>query len=449
MRTSSLIGHTVEALDLFRVSHQPSDLLLKEFFRKRRYLGSKDRRFIAEAYYGVLRNFRLMEFLVDETARTFSPPISAQPVPSVALYAAYAVSTLRADPGELAPDLAGVWRTFADESVCAPFLSMCGSIEPSDVLYQDPVRRIAIEQSFPDEIVREWIDRFGLAEAEALCASLNQPAPITLRVNSLKCSTDECLASLEGEGLLPGRGKYSPWALVLERRVNINAIKSFQQGCFEMQDEGSQLVSMLVEARPGAMIVDACAGGGGKTLHLAAMMDNRGAIAAVDVDERRLLHLEQRIARAGVTIVRMFHGIRDSDALADLRGRADAVLVDAPCSGVGTFRRNPGAKLTFSAEHIAALADVQQSVLSEASRFVRVAGRLVYATCTLLRRENEQIIEAFLARHPEFDVCPAAAILRRQGIELRSDEPYLLLLPHRNSTDGFFAAVMERRSVDS
>ncbi|MCK5572159.1 MAG: RsmB/NOP family class I SAM-dependent RNA methyltransferase, partial [Bacteroidetes bacterium] len=212
----------------------------------------------------------------------------------------------------------------------------------------------------------------------------------------------------------------------------------------EMQDEGSQLLSLLLSARPGECVVDACAGGGGKTLHLGALMRNQGTIVSIDVDEQRLIRMKRRLQRAGVSTALVLSAKRNMDAITQFNGRADAVLVDAPCSGVGTFRRNPGAKLLITRDEVAAIARIQRNVLQQYSTLVRPGGRLLYATCTLLKRENEDIVGGFLSHHPEFTVVPLYPILKALGLDaLRNGQ--MLLLPHRTNTDGFYACLMARR----
>jgi 16S rRNA (cytosine967-C5)-methyltransferase len=209
-----------------------------------------------------------------------------------------------------------------------------------------------------------------------------------------------------------------------------------------MQDEGSQVLSMLLEARPGMTVLDACAGGGGKSLHIAAMMQNRGKIIALDVDAKKLENLVTRSRRAGVTIATAEVVPEDADSTAV--PPADAVLIDAPCSGVGTFRRNPGAKLLCTEEYSLSLSRRQRALVERYAPSVRSGGRLVYSTCTLLRRENQDVVAEFLSLHPEFSLISAADILLRQGVRCPGQETCLELLPHRTGTDGYFAAVMVR-----
>ncbi|HTO93508.1 MAG TPA: RsmB/NOP family class I SAM-dependent RNA methyltransferase, partial [Bacteroidota bacterium] len=230
--------------------------------------------------------------------------------------------------------------------------------------------------------------------------------------------------------------------LVFPKRINAQGLHSFRQGLFEMQDEGSQILSMLLEVRPGMTVIDACAGAGGKSLHIAAMMQNRGKIFALDVDGKKLDNLVMRSRRAGVTIATAT--VVPEDSVLPPVPPADAVLVDAPCSGVGTFRRNPGAKLLCTEGYSLSLSRRQSALLERYAHSVRSGGRLVYSTCTLLRRENQDVVGEFLSSHPDFSLLPVAGILPRQGVRCPGEGTFLELLPHRTGTDGYFAAVMVR-----
>jgi 16S rRNA (cytosine967-C5)-methyltransferase len=444
MRKSSLIGHVAELLDNVLASEQPADAVVREFYRKRHYLGSRDRRYVSETLFGILRNYRLLESI----ARRAIPPGSSPKgprIPSIALCAAYALRLLGEKPPDLLPDIAGLWRVAWFDVDCPAFLESAETMDALEVAGNDPGKRLALETSMPDAIVHEWMVRFGEAEAGELCRASNHPARTTIRVNSIKCTVERCREELHKEGVTTERTVLSPVGLILDRRVNTLALSSFRRGYFELQDEGSQLIAMLLDPRPGSTIVDACAGGGGKTLHLAAIMGNSGEVIAMDVGEQRLRNLRERAQRAGVTIARTIVVGHDSDIPGNLAAHADAVLVDAPCSGVGTFRRNPGAKLTFSNEFVTAVTHTQQDLLSRYAALVKPGGKLVYSTCSLLRRENEEIVEGFVATHPDFSFRSAPDLLRSLGVSAPGEGPFLMLLPHQTSTDGFFASVMARR----
>jgi 16S rRNA (cytosine967-C5)-methyltransferase len=253
---------------------------------------------------------------------------------------------------------------------------------------------------------------------------------------------------LAREGVTSSTTRHSPDGLILEKRVNTGALESFRAGMFEMQDEASQLVSLLVNPVPGTTVVDACAGAGGKSLHLAALMRGEGTVHAFDSDAVRLRSLSTRASRAGAGNIHTAAIEVSAPVDESLTGAADVLLIDAPCSGVGTYRRNPGAKSGFSVGYSAALGELQDSLLQRYHRVVRPGGRLVYATCTLLRRENEGVIERFLGEHPEYRLIPASSVVGSLGVPTAYD-PFLFLLPHETGTDGFFGAVLERVAVSS
>lgn len=439
MKASSLIGHVCELLDLIRPLNGPADTIVTEFFRKRHYLGSKDRRFIADTTFAILRNFALVRF----HARQGLEPFNTSSLPAIAMYISFAIKIQNQASADVLSKVESSWRVSFPKIPCATFVDAIVRSHLPQTILESPLQRIAMMHSFPETIVQEWLERFGATETERLCAALNQPAPTVIRVNTLKATIEECRARLRAEGIESESTRLSPFGLVLNKRINAQASQAFKDGWFEMQDEGSQIISLLLDAKPGETIVDACAGGGGKTLHIAALMRNEGEIHAIDVDEKRLENVRPRLLRAGISIA---HLHRSNDELIDsLRGKADAVLVDAPCSGVGTFRRNPAAKLRFDTQFVDRMVTTQKRVLESSAHFVKPGGRLVYSTCTLLREENEHVVETFLAVQDEFQLMSAASLLREQNIEIEFASAYFTLLPHRTSTDGFFAAVLRRR----
>lgn len=431
MNRTSLIGHVVEIHAAAASARRPADALLAAFFRDRRYLGSRDRRFISEALYGMLRRHRLLA----ETVRSAGLPSS-----SLLLYAAYALTG--PDAETLAGDITPLLGTAAPDAGTA--LRALTAADPLRDPTLTPPERLALETSLPDFLVDEWHSRFGPGEAEQLCRSMNQPAPTTARVNTLRISAEECCTALAAEGVRCTRTSLAPAGIRFDRRVSVRSLQTFRRGFFEMQDEGSQLIGLLVEPPPGGFVVDACAGGGGKTLHLAALMGDRGTIAALEVSGRRLGDIRERLARNGVRSVRVLSATEDREEIGSWKGTADAVLVDAPCSGSGTLRRNPGLRLALAPESVEEAGRIQRSVLQTSADLVRRGGRLVYGTCSLLHRENRQVAEEFIRLRPEFALHPVGEILLRQGVDWHDPSPYLELFPHRHGTDGFFAGVFTR-----
>jgi 16S rRNA (cytosine967-C5)-methyltransferase len=440
MKRSSLYGHTIELLDIIRSSRSPADKVVRGFYRSRRYLGAADRRFISEETFGILRSYRWLESLVADALRRAEVPATFGSSSGILLCAAHAVRSCGRDPDEVGTDLSDLGEPPTTGPDLKSFVESLENALPYSPQEKSPAVILPLEYSLPRFVVQEWLERFGLEETRSLCAALNRPAPTTIRVNTLKCGVEECQTRLAGEGIVSTESRLAPVGLKLTKRVNVESLSAFREGWFEMQDEGSQLLSHLLAVRQGECVVDACAGTGGKTLHLGALMKNRGTILSIDVDDRRLGRLKQRVRRAGVSVSLILTAQRQSAAIDQFRGKADAVLVDAPCSGVGTFRRNPGAKLRLAEQDIGGFARTQRRVLERYSSLVRPGGRLLYATCTLLRQENEEIVRSFLDHHPEFAITPLVPV---QGTNIQSDGS-MLLLPHHTDTDGFYACLMVR-----
>lgn len=296
-----------------------------------------------------------------------------------------------------------------------------------------------------------WLwDRLGLQygneERVALADELLKPASFDLRVNTLKAKRDDVLRRLQKEGFDGARATpLSEIGIRLQKlelgRVDISRHELFEHGVIEVQDEGSQLLAKLVGAKRGEFVIDFCAGAGGKTLALAAMMASTGRLYALDNNERRLDNLGPRLARSGASNVQTMRIENEHDSkLTKFAGKVDRVLVDAPCSGLGTLKRNPDLKWRQSPASIKELVEIQKSILSEAAKLVRAGGRLVYATCSLLAEENEKVAEHFIANHEGWMIIPVS--LRDEAPN--PEKPFAQLLPHRDGCDGFFAAVFER-----
>ncbi|MBC7503021.1 MAG: RsmB/NOP family class I SAM-dependent RNA methyltransferase, partial [Herminiimonas sp.] len=271
------------------------------------------------------------------------------------------------------------------------------------------------------------------------------PAPLDLRVNTVKAKREEVIEALATAPILCEPTPYSQLGIRVVKKPALQNLPLFQSGAIEVQDEGSQLLSLVVGAKRGEMVVDFCAGAGGKTLALGAAMRNTGRLYAFDISEKRLTKLKPRLARSGLSNVHPVQIAHENDAkIKRLAGKIDRVLVDAPCSGLGTLRRNPDVKWRQTQEGLAELNVKQTAILSSAARLVKQGGRLVYATCSLLDEENEAIVTQFLAAHEDFVLVPMKEVLAEQKVELDMQD-YLKLMPHLHQTDGFFAAVLERR----
>lgn len=437
MNLGSLVGHVTELLLHTQGSAKPVDRLVSAFFHARTYLGSRDRRFISDEVYRVIRNRRYLEALLEEYLEEF-PDAAELDLPEKRFLAVYAVSalTLGARTGDDAvpPSL---WTTSFPAVKFGDFAAWV--TDHKDLPFIDPKTLLGVRESFQDWMVERWKAQVG-KELPELLAALNIPGGVTLRVNAIRSSPEECAARLALEGVVTGPARYCPQGLIAEKRFNAQASKTFSEGCYEIQDEGSQIVSILAAPRPGEVVIDGCAGAGGKTLHMAALMENTGEIVAIDNEPKRLRELEKRSRRAGVRIVR---ALLKSEMLPDdLLGTADLVLVDAPCSGSGTIRRNPSFKWTLSESLVGHYQEQQAEILAFNARFVKPGGRLVYATCSLFREENDEVIEAFLAKEKGFRLVSLKEPAAKLGITSESET--LTLYPHRSHTDGFFLALLTR-----
>ncbi|WP_369800104.1 RsmB/NOP family class I SAM-dependent RNA methyltransferase [Vogesella sp. LIG4] len=395
---------------------RPADAVLSAFFRENNKLGASDRHLIAETAFACLRHLELLRHLCGERINTRR----------------LALATLVRIGGSNLRELEGVFKENEREWLA----SIKGAELPAE---------LNVRSGLPG-----WVIGL-LAEQEegdvvALGKGLASAAPLDLRVNSLKMRRDEAVVYLRDSGIECEPTPYSPLGIRLKGKPALSKHPLFVQGAIEVQDEGSQLLGLLTGARRGEMVVDFCAGAGGKTLLLGAQMASTGRLYAFDISEKRLANLKPRLARSGLSNVHSTLIAHENDTkVKRLAGKADRVLVDAPCSGLGTLRRNPDLKYRQSPESVAELNQKQTAILASAARLVRTGGRLVYATCSLLPAENQAIVEAFLAANPGFSLLPANALLAEQKIALDTGD-YLSLRPHLHNSDGFFAAVLQRNA---
>nr|WP_256985793.1 RsmB/NOP family class I SAM-dependent RNA methyltransferase [Bordetella genomosp. 1] len=396
----------------------PADAVLSHWFRANPGLGGRDRAEVAEGVYDVLRNLRryrqLSESGVGNAVRRL------------------AILGLAATRGT-------DWLKEALDSGEAGWLDRVDKIDPATMPR-------AVRLSMPD-----WLfERLStLEDSDALMASLNQTAHLDIRVNPLKGERDALLAALnEGPGarFSPVPMPHSPWGIRFKGHPPVNRYPQFEDGTLEVQDEGSQLLALLVGPRRGEMIIDFCAGAGGKSLLIGALMRSTGRLYAFDVSAARLARAKPRFARSGLSNVVPVAIESENDArVKRLAGKAQRVFVDAPCSGIGTLRRNPDLKWRQQPQALAEMVELQARILKSASRCVAPGGRLVYATCSLLEEENAAQAARFLAENPEFEQLDAARILNDRCPTLNLTGPYVQLRPDQHGTDGFFAAVFERK----
>ena len=419
MHPSALVELATELLhQVLRFEH-PADSVVSDFFRRQRQLGARERHTLAETTYAVLREKPLWQHLA------------------------------QSGKGEMERRLVLLaWQGNA------AFLR--AALAPAEVQWLEQVQAVdraalpeRLRHNLPDWLAERLQAELGADEFWRLVDALNQPAGLDLRVNTLKSRREDAQAALAAAGIAAEPTPFSPLGLRLQGKPPLHKLDVFLRGDVEVQDEGSQLLALLTGAKRGEMVADFCAGAGGKTLALGAMMRNTGRLYAFDVSGHRLAALKPRLARSGLSNVYPVQIAHErDDRIKRLAGKIDRVLVDAPCSGLGTLRRNPDLKWRQSPAAVTEMSVRQAAILASAARLVKPGGRLVYATCSLLQQENEAVAQAFTAAHASgFRVLPAAEALRRAQVadpDTLTQGDHLRLWPHRHATDGFFAAVWER-----
>jgi 16S rRNA (cytosine967-C5)-methyltransferase len=410
--TAGLIGHVERVLAELLRFQRPADQALSAYFRAHGELGPRERALVAEAAFAVLRR-----------RRSLAAAAGSQAPRELAIAALARVLGFSARALDGVADAA--WVT---------------AVRGADAEAWPP----AVRADLPDWLWQRLVDAHGAEEAMRIAHGLLNPAPLDLRVNLARISREEALARLAADGLEAVPTPFSPAGLRLAGKPAINRHPLFNEGLVEVQDEGSQLLAWLLAPRRGEMVADYCAGAGGKTLALGMLMRGAGRIYAMDVSEKRLAALRPRAARAGLSNVHSIALAGEADARAKrLAGKLDRVLVDAPCSGFGTLRRNPDLKWRHDPVAVEELAAKQRRILAAAARLVKPGGRLVYATCSILAEENEAVADAFGAAQPDFQPLNCAELLAVQRIGLDTG-PRLRLWPHRQGCDGFFAAAFRR-----
>ena len=418
MHPNALLDLATDLLREVGKLDQPADVVVSGFFRKHRNLGPRERGALAETAYAVLRQRLLWQHLA------------------------------QSGHGALERWLAILAWQGGEAQIR-------GALGPQEQQWLAQVRSLdrgafseKLRHNLPDWLAAALKAELGDEDFWRFVEAMGGQAPLDLRVNLLKTTRDKALAQLRDAGIEAEPTPYSPWGLRVQGKPALQQTDVFLRGDVEVQDEGSQLLAALVAPRRGEMVVDFCAGAGGKTLALGAAMRSTGRLYAFDVNGHRLDKLKPRLARSGLSNVHpaQLSSERD-DRVKRLAGKIDRVLVDAPCSGLGTLRRNPDLKWRQSAQAIEELRALQGRILDSACRLLKPGGRLVYATCSPLRREDEDIAQAFSAAHPEFQPLDAAGLLHGSGVE-RADElvqdGFFRSWPHRNAMDGFFAAAWQK-----
>jgi len=424
MTPAARVATSIEILTAIASSDLPADRVVSSQLRFRRFMGSRDRNVVANQIFRVLRHRSRYDWWLAQA--------KLPPMPRGWVIIDQAVHAPTLFNGSFTGGRYGARPLNGAEAQLALAVINHG-LTPDQMPWHV---RLEVPEWAAAELERSLGD--GL-EAE-LAAMLNQ-APVDLRANTLMIERDAALAALAEEGILGRPTKYSPFGIRVEGRPPLGAVQAFRQGLVEVQDEGSQVLAMLVDAHAGMHVLDLCAGAGGKSLALAAMMENRGRISACDIYEGKLERARERMRRANVQNSRCRPISGTSDPwLKRHKWDFDRVLVDAPCSGTGTWRRNPDARWGTKGTNLEEINAIQTSLLHRGSSLVKPGGRVIYGTCSILMRENEDVIAKFLEEHPDFTLLPASSILP----EIATGD-FLKLTPAVHDTDGFFGAVMQRK----
>lgn len=403
----------------------PMDTVVGDYMRHRRYIGSKDRSHIAERIYEIIRHHARLGWWLSHIDMADAPRARVM---------AYSVLCEGADLKRMQGLFDG--SKYAPEPLSEAEMGFIKKLTGQNIVHPDMPEDVQTETPplYADSLKAYFGDAF-----EAEMAALLNPAPLDLRVNIFTCDREKAKAFLEADGVKTAPTPYSPWGLRCENKAYLSRTKAFGKGWIEIQDEGSQLIAAVCDAQPGMQVLDYCAGAGGKTLALACAMQRKGRIVAMDNDARRLEKGRQRYKKAQVADiieVRCLDEARHVKWLKKQKEKFDLVLLDVPCTGTGTWRRNPDMRWTTYGPSLEELTEIQADILERAHMAVKPGGKLVYATCSLLPDENEAQVEKFLSKHQEFAVQP---------IENKDlGQPYMRLTPHRHNTDGFFAAVLTR-----
>ncbi len=422
MHPKALLDACGELVALTLRFEHPADSVVSRYFRDHRSLGPRERATLAETVYTVLRK----KLLFDHMAPSGSGPKERR----------LAILGFHGPRDFLKSALTDQERNWLDQ---------CDSIKPADLMERH-------RHNLPEWLVQPLKDQLGPG-FWPLVDTLSQSAPLDLRVNALTAKRADIQKELKQAGIASVPTPYSPWGLRIEGKPPLAKLDAFVRGAIEVQDEGSQLLALLLDAKRGEMVVDFCAGAGGKTLAIGASMRNTGRLYAFDTSAHRLDALKPRLARSGLSNVHPAAIAHErDDRVKRLAGKIDRVLVDAPCSGLGTLRRNPDLKWRQSPKSVEELVAKQTAILQSAARLLKPGGRLVYATCSVLPQENEAIAQAFTAANPDFSPLMAGEALVQLKVEGaaalcsggEAGNAFLRLWPHLHSTDGFFAALWTR-----
>lgn len=443
MTPAARIQAAIELLDLIDNEPPPADRVVSLYCRRRRYIGSKDRRAVTDLVFRALRSRARIAWWLDRCALT-------EHSTRLRIIAQLVLDQIQDHEFE-SPVIASLFdgKGYHPVPLTEAEQKLAEVLAGNSLAHPD--QPLAVRCELPEWLLPNFQAAFG-KDVEKELIALQAEAPLDLRINCLKATRAEAIATLAVDGIPAEETPLSPLGLRISGRYPLQNSSAYRNGLVEIQDEGSQLVAALCDARPGMLVADFCAGAGGKTLALAGAMRGSGHIVALDVDSKRLTQLTPRMNRAGVETIEQ-RLLPDDDWLQNQLAHFDRVLVDAPCSGCGAWRRNPDARWRLTPETLAAHSKEQTAILTAAAPLVRPGGRLIYATCSLLSAENETPVAEFLDGNPDFAMVPIDRVWETvlggpcPVAPCPANGPNLLLTPARHGTDGFFIAVLERREV--
>lgn len=444
-------------LEAVRRDHQTLNIAVDRFLENGRLLSRRDRALVGALTYGVMRRRGELDWIIDYFSNTPLSKINP-PVLNILRLGVYQIKYMDRIPDSAAVNTAvemakavsenwivrfvnGVLRNVAREA--ATGFSRLPSPDPR----KNPVEALALRHAFPKWLINRWLKRYGLARTEQLCVKSNQIPPLTVRVNTLKTKRSELMAALAPETRNLEPTPYSVDGLAFDHPSrSLPEADAFKNGWFQVQDEAAQLIAPLMNPTAGERVLDACAGLGGKTGHIAQLMQNHGELVALDHDAHKLKKLMRAMQRLGLGCIRP--EVCDLNHPPDAKrfGRFDKVLVDAPCSGLGVIRRNPDTKWSESKKNLTRYSARQIRFLDHVAPLVKPSGILVFAVCSMEPEENEIVVKKFLEDHPEFDIEHSCGKLPVKAEELMDDNGFLRTLPHLHDMDGFFAVRLKRMS---
>ncbi len=436
MTPGARLQNAIELLEELATDGRPADRVMRAWFAARRFAGSKDRRTISRRVYSVIRSRARLGWWCERHLGAAGLTDRVRVIASLVL-------TDGLDEGPISELFDG--RQYCPAPLTEDERMLINAL--SGHMLDSAEQPEAVRGEYPGWLGESLHHAFDGAVVTELQA-LNRPAPLDVRVNILKGNRDDALAKLSDAGIHAVPSGLSPVGLRIADSPRIDQTEAYRSGLVEVQDEGSQLVAALTTADAGMVVVDYCAGAGGKTLSIAAAMALQGRLIACDVEQRRLANMLPRLRRAGISDFVDVRVLGDGDGVTDLVGCADRVLADVPCSTSGAWRRDPIAKWRLSREALGGYLDAQRAILADAAPLVQTDGRLIYATCSVLPEENELQADRFLDRHPEFELIPANDVWDNVvGCDFPAGGPYLRLSPARTATDGYFIAIFRRIAV--